>query len=82
MMEFTAKLSKDGRIVIPAICREKLQLSANDELVLLLEDDEIRLFSLEHAIQHAQRVVRKYNKSKKSLSGQLIKQRRKEAKDD
>jgi len=79
MHEFRAKLAANGRILLPAAARKLLEISTGDEIVILIDDGEAKLFSLEHAILNAQAKVKKYNKQNKSLSEELISDRRKEA---
>lgn len=81
-MEFKTRLDKNGRIVIPTAVRESLGIHRGDELVLRVKDGEVKLFSLHHSIEHAQKLVQKHNKSKQNLSEKLIKNRRKEAKNE
>lgn len=80
MKEFRTKIQADGSIIIPTIWLRELHLSAGEELIIQIEDQELRIFSVKHAVQLAQETVRKYNKSKKSLVNDLIKTRRNEAK--
>lgn len=81
-MEVKTKIDSNGRIVIPASIREALGIHRGDELVLRVKEGEVRLFSLQCSIEQAQRLVQKHNKAKQNLSDELIKMRRKEAKDE
>ena len=67
MRETVATLSQRGRIVIPASYRRALGIEAGDEVVLVLEDDEVRVMTLQTAIKHAQAVVRRYVPEGRSL---------------
>lgn len=82
MLEFRAQLAEGGRIVIPAKCRQALHLSIGDEVIIRIENDEARLYSLQHALKHAQTLVKQRNKKKLKLADMLIKERRAEAKDE
>ncbi len=53
MMEFKTKLTEGGRIVIPAEYRQALGLHVGDELILRLEDGEVRIFTARQAIKRA-----------------------------
>ena len=73
------RVSEGGRIVIPAEFREALGLAVGDEVRLRLDDGEIRIFTLEHAIRRAQELVRRYVPEGVSLVDELIAERRAEA---
>lgn len=75
--EARARVNENGRIVIPATFREALGLSAGDEVVLRIEDDELRISTLQRRLQKAQRRVRQYVKPGRSLVDELIADRRK-----
>jgi AbrB family looped-hinge helix DNA binding protein len=76
MLEFKTKLGRGGRIVIPAEYRQALNLQVGDDVILRLKDGEIRLFTPEQAIKHAQEVVRRYVPPGRLLSEELIAERR------
>ncbi len=78
MIEFKTKLAEGGRIVIPAEYRQALGLHVGDELILRLENGEVRIFTTRQAIRRAQELVRRYIPQKRSLSDELIAERRKE----
>lgn len=82
VIEFHTKIGSDGRIVMPAQCRQALQLLPGDELIIQVHDQEATLFSLKHAVKRAQELVKKHTKGKKSLSKLLIADRRKESEND
>jgi antitoxin PrlF len=78
MMEFKTKLAEGGRIVIPAEYRQALGLHVGDELILRLEDGEVRIFTAHQAIKRAQELVRRYIPQNRSLADELINERRRE----
>lgn len=80
MLEFKTKLGQNGRLLIPAECRQAMNLAVNDEIIILVEDGEATFFTLEHAVKRAQTIMKKYMKKGEKLSEQLIENRRKEAK--
>lgn len=73
------KVAQGGRIVIPAEYRQTLGLHVGDEVILQLEDNQIRLFTPRQAIQHAQALVRQYVPQDRSLVDELLAVRRAEA---
>ncbi len=68
MSETTAKISYDGRLVIPANCRRELGLKPGDELVVKVENGEIHLISRKQKWLRLQEVVRKYAKDRSLLN--------------
>jgi len=70
------KIAPDGRIVLPASFRKRLGLEAGGEIVIRLEDEELRIFSLSNAVKRAQTLVRKYTGGKKNLTDLFIDSRR------
>lgn len=73
----TTKLTDGGRIVIPAEYRRALHLDVGDEVVLSLENDEIRILSRREALRRAQEIVSRY--ITRPLVDELIAERRQEA---
>jgi AbrB family looped-hinge helix DNA binding protein len=72
-------IREGGRLVIPAAYRKALGIKPGDEVLLSLEDGEIRVVSTRQAVARAQTLVRRYIPKGRSLSGELIKERREEA---
>lgn len=64
MNEFRAKMAENGRIIIPMACRRLLNIQPGEDLVLLVENQELRLFSLKHSLQSAKNIVRQHAKNK------------------
>lgn len=80
--ETRLKMKADGRVVIPASFRRALGVRAGDEVVLRLEDNELRITTMKHRVARAQRLVRKHVHAGVSLVDELIADRREEAKND
>jgi AbrB family looped-hinge helix DNA binding protein len=76
MSENRVKLTGGDRIVIPVEYRRALGLHIGDELILRLEDGEVRIFTPQQAIKRAQELVRRYIPQGRSLSDELIAERR------
>jgi AbrB family looped-hinge helix DNA binding protein len=70
------RVNENGRVVIPASFRKRLGIHVGDEVVLQIEDDELRITTLKRNIERAQRLVRKHVKPGISLVDELIKERR------
>jgi AbrB family looped-hinge helix DNA binding protein len=80
MTSYRAKISPSGRLVIPAPQRKELGLKAGDQVVMRVENNELRISSVNHSIERVQALVRKYNRKGENLSESLIRDRRAEAK--
>jgi len=79
MSEFKTKIGQSGRIVIPTEYRRRLGLEAGDEVIMHLDDDGLRLYTPAQAVMRAQALVRRYVPEGRSLSEELISERRAEA---
>ncbi len=78
MTEIRTKLAEGGRIVIPAEYRQALNLHVGDEIILRLEEGALRIYTPSQAIKYAQELLRPYLPQGRSLSDELIVERRKE----
>ncbi len=78
-MDYRTRLAEGGRIVLPAPYRRALGLHVGDEVILRLEDGEVRLLTIERAVQSAQELIRRYVPRGRSLVDELIAERRAEA---
>ena len=72
----TTTVMAAGRIVIPAPYRRALGIRAGDEVLLRLEDGELRVSSRVQARRRAQEYVRSLVPKNVSLVAELIKERR------
>ena len=73
------KHGENGRISIPAAYRRKLGMRPGDELIVQLDEGEIRLTSPKLALERARRLVDRYVQTDESLVDSLIADRRAEA---
>ena len=80
MAEVRTRVGSGGRVVIPAEYRKAMGVEPGDEVVIVLEDEEIRIVSLRHAVARAQSLVRRHVPVGESLVDELISDRRQEAK--
>ncbi len=80
--ETKVRMSDNGRVVIPAAFREALGVRAGDEIVLRMEDDELRITTMKQRIERAQRLVRQHVKAGVSLVDELIAERREAARNE
>lgn len=79
MEETKVVIGKGGRINIPAEHRRSLGLSDGDEVIVGIEGGALRIESREDAIRRVQRMVRERFGEGRSLSEELIAERREEA---
>ena len=79
MQTTRVKVAEGGRVVIPAEYRKRLGLRVGDNVILQLDDGEIRLYTVREAIRRAQEMVRRYVPEGVSLVDELIAERRAEA---
>jgi len=82
MEEARARVNENGRVVIPASFRNALGIHVGDEVVLRIEDDELRITTQQRRIERAQRRARRYLKPGTSLAGELLAERRQAAKNE
>lgn len=80
--ETRTRVNENGRVVIPASFRKALGINAGDEVVLRIEDDELRITTLKRRLERAQRLVRKRVKPGISLVDELIAERREAARNE
>ncbi|MBW4628296.1 MAG: AbrB/MazE/SpoVT family DNA-binding domain-containing protein [Brasilonema octagenarum HA4186-MV1] len=78
MKAIKTKISEGGRVVIPSEYRKQLGLEVGDEVMIQLVDGEMRIFTLEQAVKRAQEIVRQYIPQGRSLSNELLEERRQE----
>jgi AbrB family looped-hinge helix DNA binding protein len=78
--ESHARINENGRVVIPAAFRRDLGIKPGDTVVLRVENNELRITSLQQRLARAQQWMRKHVAPGTSLSGELIAERREAAK--
>lgn len=79
-VEARLRINENGRVVIPASFRKALGISPGDEVILRLDDDELRITTMKRRIERAQRRAQQYVKPGSSLVDELIAERREAAK--
>ena len=78
--EARMRVNENGRVVIPASFRKALGINAGDEIIVRMEDDELRIMTLKRRLERAQESIRRYIKPGRSLVDELIAERREAAK--
>jgi AbrB family looped-hinge helix DNA binding protein len=75
-----AKINAQGRVVIPAPCREQAGLKAGDDVLIeVVGEGELRLRTKAQAVRKAQAIVARRVPKRRDLARELIKERRREA---
>lgn len=77
-----ARIEGKGRVVIPASFRSALGLKVGDEIDLRIEDNEIRISTLQGRLTKSRQRLRKLVKPGRLLSDELIAERRRAAKNE
>lgn len=75
------EVGRGGRIVIPAAMRARMGIGEGSKLILLLDGEELLVFTPEAGIRRAQRMLAPYieNRKGRSIVDELIEDRRREA---
>lgn len=76
----TAKINSQGRLVIPAECREAAGLKPGEELQIeVVGEGEVRLMTKRRAIRRVQEIYLRHADPKRDPVQELIEERRREA---
>jgi AbrB family looped-hinge helix DNA binding protein len=78
MTEVAVKLGAGGRLVIPGELRAALGIEPGNTLILVLEDDGLRLLTPRQAVARAQAIVGRCVPASVSLVDELIRERHEE----
>ena len=76
MIEARVKINENGRVVIPAPFRKALGIRGGDEVVLRMEENELRMTTLRNRVARAQARIGRYLGKDARLSEELIAERR------
>ncbi len=78
MSEVKPKIGEGGSVVIPARYRKSLGLKSGDDVILVLEEGEVRVMTPQQAVRRAQALVRRYVPKGRRLVDELLRERREE----
>lgn len=73
------RVGPEGRVLIPAVLRERLGIKEGDALFARLENGELVFLTPEAAMRRARAIVRRFVPDDVSLVDELIEERRREA---
>ena len=76
------RVGQNGRMVIPAAFRKAMGIEVGDEILLRMEDDELRITTQQRRIRRAQRRAQRYLKPRASLVEELLSERREAARNE
>lgn len=79
MKQHRLRMGENGRVAIPAAYRRQLGMQPGDELILRVEEGEVRLSSPKLALERARRILGRYLTEGDDLADSLIADRRAEA---
>jgi AbrB family looped-hinge helix DNA binding protein len=78
--ETRLRVNENGRVVIPASFRKALGINVGDEVMLRIEDGELRITTRKQRLERAKQLVRRHVEQGDSLVDELIAERREAAK--
>ena len=73
------RIDSSGRVVIPVTMRKALGIRGGHELMMSLEQDGLRLRTLDHSLARVQAIARRRRKDKGSVVDAFLAERRIEA---
>lgn len=73
------RMSKEGRVLVPAAIRHPLGLGENEPLSIYVQDGEVRIVSRVQAIRRMRQRMARYKKAGESVVDELLRERRGEA---
>ena len=76
--QYRSEIQKGGRITIPIALRKQFALDIGDSVVLEVQDDNIRLRSIQQVVKDIQAMVKEHIPEDVSLVDELIQERRAE----
>ncbi|MGO9272760.1 MAG: AbrB/MazE/SpoVT family DNA-binding domain-containing protein [Terriglobia bacterium] len=79
MADVRLRVNENGRVVLPAAFRKALNIRPGDQVLARLEGEEVRITTLKHRIEQAQRHIRQFVKPGRRLADELIAERREAA---
>lgn len=78
-MHLYLSVGNDGRILIPKVMRDALEIKSNTKVIASIEDNVIHISTVHSALEQARSLVKKHCKSNSSIVDKFIEMRKKEA---
>lgn len=79
MQQHHAKIGEGGRLIIPAAYRKALDLHPGDELIIRIENGELRLFRQSQALQRIRAAVKKKMTKKINYVDEFLAERKRDS---
>jgi len=79
MTKLEMEVAKDGKVEIPSEVATAMGWKVGEKLTVQVQHGEVRIFSQAQAVGHAQAWVKSFVAEGRSLSDELIAERRREA---
>lgn len=76
MARVRVRIDQSGRMVIPASFRKVLGIKVGGEVLLSIQQGELRITTQQHCVQRAQERARRYVKPGTSIVDELLAERR------
>ncbi|MBV9036825.1 MAG: AbrB/MazE/SpoVT family DNA-binding domain-containing protein [Acidobacteriaceae bacterium] len=77
--EIRTRLNENGSLVLPVSVQRALGLQPGDEVLLRIENDELRMAAAAKRVERARQLFKKYVGEGMRLSDELLTDRRREA---
>lgn len=71
MKEYRVNLGENGRVIIPAELRNRMQLNQGDEILLRYDNNSVIMMTMKQAVKEVQKIIMEYNKDNISLTDSL-----------
>ena len=78
-MQQHTKIGEGGRLIIPAAYRKALNLHPGDELIIRIENGELRLFRQSQALQRIRAAVKKKMTKKVNYVDEFLAERKRDS---
>jgi bifunctional DNA-binding transcriptional regulator/antitoxin component of YhaV-PrlF toxin-antitoxin module len=79
MTQLEMEVARDGKVEIPSEVATAMGWQAGEKLTVQVQNGEVRIFSQAQAVRRAQTWVKSFVAEDRSLSDELIAERRREA---
>ena len=78
-MAIRGRIDKQGRIVIPTEIRKELGFQPDEPLSLVVEDNSLRILTVDQAIKNAQAIAREVYGERTGIVDEFLRERRQDS---
>ncbi len=82
MLTYKTSIGENGRIIIPSKMRKEANLTVGQEIIINLQNGELKISSYNTKLKSIQEAVKRYTKDKGSLVEKLVELRKEEQSND